>query len=307
MTLQSLKTACLMAGVVTPMIFTLFAQAADDVPQAQQDSARLMAKGANWSLRLPRDDKVVYKGVVSFDGVGTGDISRLYPAPNAIGFLAAVITHGAITESAKNSQKNRLQETADKVLAPYRPVLSNYTHRELMQRGLEKTVSGGAKKLVEFSEKPGADWWVESTPIFLMTQDQSAIILDNLISIYAPATPETPVYQNVVRVVSRPQDAADAAGLWIANEGAKLKDESANLLAVSLDTALNEAVRGPVQDNNPQKTFRYLEGKTEKMERATLVSEACERALIKTLRGTLMSIPVRRDAERCDDKPGSPK
>lgn len=307
MTLRSLKTACLLACAITPMVVTLGAKAGNDVEQVQQAARLPVTKDSSWSLRLPEDEKVTYRGVVNLDEAGMGTGSMMYPAPNAAGLLAAVITHGFIVDAQKKAQKDKLQAEADKVLLPYQAVLSEYKHIDLMQRALEKASTGGSKKLVAFSEKPGADWFVESRPVFLVTQDQSAIILDNAISIYAPGAPAAAAYQNVVRVVAKAREETDLASFWTANQGEKLKEESARLFADSLDIAFGELATGSSKDNNAHKTVRYLEGNVEKMERGELVSQNCSRVVIRTLRGWLMSVPARRSAATAVDECGSAK
>lgn len=297
MALQSLKTACLVTCAITLMSSISWVKAADEIGQAQPSSSRSITKDSSWSLRLVKDDKVVFRGVVSLDTAGTGTGSIMYPGDAGVGgFLVAVATHGLISESAKNNQKAKLQDEADKVLLPYETILSNYKNRELMQKGLQKTSAGGRKKLIEFSEIPGAEWLVESVPVFLMTQDRSAIILVNNISIYAPDSLSTTAYQNIIKVVSEVKEGKDLVNLWTTNQGEKLKEESASLLAQSLDIAISELAGASNASNNPQKTFRYLEGHSEKMERGQLVSEQCNRVVIKTLRGGLISAPTRREA-----------
>lgn len=285
-----------MAGAIVTAALVPCAQAADHAEQVHQGASRLMAKDATWSLRLPKDDKVAFKGVANFDQAGAGSLPMLYPAPNAAGLLAAVITHAVIADSAQTRQKNQLQEAADKVLLPYQAVLSTYSHKDLMQKGLEKTMSAGSKKLVEFSEKPGADWFIESTPVFSITQDHSAIILENAVSVYRPNAPAAAAYENIVKVISHASSSKDLAVFWTANEGEKLKEESASLFAHSLDVAMSEAALGPGEGNAPHKTFRYFEGSVEKMERGQLVSERCNRVVIRNLRGWLMSIPAGQGA-----------
>ena len=313
MKLKSLRTACVAATAIAPMIFIAPAGAANDIEQARQPTLRPIDNDSNWSLRLPKDDIVVYKGVVSFDAAGVGSAPILYPAPNAVGLLAAVITHGLIVESSKKAQKDKLQEAADQVLSPYQAVLSNYKHKELMQRGLEKTSTGGGKRLVEFSDRPDSDWFIESAPTFSITQDQSVIILDNAISIYARDAAAPPAFQNSVRVISQAKVDTDLARFWTADQGEKLKEESAALFAESLDIALREVAGGSAQNSNAFKTIRYVEGSTEKMERAQIISERCNRVVIKTLRGSLMSVPSRQGvagaaaADQCASASNSPK
>lgn len=301
-----IKKACLIVSGLAPIVFASWAygndtESAQQATPARTASVRLMPKASSWTLRLPKDDNVMFQGVVSFDGAGAGHGQMLYPGfGGLVGFLAAIVTHGAIVDSAKEAQKTKLQEEADKVLGPYQSVLAAFSHKDLMQAGLEKISMSGTKTLVGFAEKPSADWRVESTPVFMMTQDQSAIILDNLITVYAPDAPAA-AYQNVIRVVSHPRDAADLSAFWTANQGKTLKDESVSLFAHSLDIALGEATNGPSKESNSQKTFRYPEGGTEKMERAQLISEHCNRTVVKTLRDSLMSIPARGTtaADKC--------
>lgn len=279
--------------MIAPMIFMPSANAGNDSEQVQQAVSGPAMKESNWSLRLPQDEQVAYRGVVSFDSAGMGTGSMMYPAPTPGGFLAAVITHGILVESSKASQKQKLQDEADKVLSPYQAILSSYKYKDLMQRALDKVSAGGNKKLIEFSDKPGTDWLIESAPVFSMTQDQSAMILDNVVLIYPPNA-STATYQNTIRVVAHAKTGTDLVGAWTENQGETLKEESVNLLTESLNIALGEIAGKPDENSNPHKTFRYLEGNTERMERAQLISERCNRVVIKTLRGWLMSVPSRR-------------
>lgn len=259
------------------------------------NALRVAAKSATWSLRLPKEDKVIYRGLVNYDNAGTNSAQMMYPAPNVAGFLAAIFTHGALVESQKNAEKERLQKVADKAVTPYQDVLSDYTYKNLMQRALEKTSMGTGKKIIDASEKSESDWVIESTPVFFLTQDQSAIVLDNLVTIYAPNAPSTPIYQNVIRVISKPREETNIEEFWKAGNGTALKNESVSLVVQSLTLVYGELTIEP-NIEAPQKTFRYPLGNTEKMERGQLISEQCDRLVIRTLRGSLMSIPPRQGA-----------
>jgi hypothetical protein len=215
----------------------------------------------------------------------------MYPAPSVAGFVAALITHGLILESQKDSQKQALQETANKVLMPYQPVLGVYKYAELMQAALDKTPWTGAKTLVGPAPVRGAGWVVESLPLYSMTQDQRALVLDNIVSVYAPGETAKPFYQSTIRVISQPRAEQDVEAFWKDNAGAALKAESTSLLAHSLTLALHETGKPAAGDTPAFRTVRYREGEAEKMERAQVLNQACRRQVIKTLRGWLMSIP----------------
>lgn len=294
MTLRSLKIACLVTGIIAPIVFSPWSMADNGIENISPPSQQLSTQHLSLSLRLPKDNKVIYKGVANFDATGAEKGSMMYPGVDAFSFLAAVFAHGVIVESSKKSKRSKLQEDANKVLTPYQEVLSNYTHKELMQKGLEKMKSAGNKKLVELSESPGASSLIESMPVFSITQDQSTFVLDNAISIYTPDTPSTAIFQSVIRVVSQAKIGMDLPDFWTANQGEMLKEESASLFAESLDIALAEVSSGPNMDNNIYKTIRYFEGTTEKMERGQVISENCSRVVIKTLRGSLMSVPAKQ-------------
>jgi hypothetical protein len=249
-----------------------------------------------WSLKLPEDDKVVFSGALDHDGVSVGTNSMMYPAPNAAGFIAAVITHGLIVESQKNSQRKTAQESADKVLDPYQSILSTISYRQLARPWIEDLQPGASRKLIGAAESPGSDeWLIEATPVFLMAQDRRTLSLDVLVSIRESGAKSDAGYQNLIHVISPAVENEDPAAAWAADEGKKLKEVSAWLFSESLNIAMRAAVDGSANDQ-PFRTIRYLEGTSEKMERAQLISEDCGRLLIKTLRGSLMSVPVRAPA-----------
>lgn len=300
MTRLPFGTSGLAAIFLTPMLLTACAtgpldNGAESAPQVISKPEPL-ARDSNWSLRLPEMENVLYQGVVNYDGAGVGSGSMLYPAPHPAVFLVALVAHGVINESAKSSQKTKIQVEADKVLLPYQTVLAGYRYRDLMQQGLAKIPAGGGKQLIGHSERASTGWLVESTPVFSMTQDQSALIVDNLVLIYPSGQRDAATYKKVVRVVSQAKDEADLVHYWSADGGKNLKQESVGLFAESMDIALNDAVNMTKPNNNAHKTFRYLEGRNEKMERGQLVREHCDRLVIKTLRDAPMSIPVQRDA-----------
>lgn len=281
----------------TCVLATLFssARAEEDIKNTSQSLEQSLSADASWTLRLPRESKVTFKGLPNFDDAGEKSGQIMYPAPNALGFLAAVLTHGAVVEAQKQAHKEQIQETANQVLSTYETVLHNYTSNELMQRGLQKISIGGNKKLIAADEQPGNDWLIATTPVFFMTQDQSAIILENSIVVYAPDAPTSVAYQNTIRVISEPRNDNDLAHFWTTDQGEQLKNESAYLFARSLEIAMRRMSSDTDAINTPQKTFRYLEGHDKKIERGYLVSEHCNRMIIRTLRGEFISVPALPD------------
>jgi len=290
------------------------AAAADEVATAAAAPLALPAlPAAGWAIRLPKDDIVLFKGLSRFDGAGGPGAQILYPAPGIIGLLAAVATHGAIVEGQKKAEKERIQATADRVLVAYQPVLGAYTYRELMQQALGLAQSQGAAagsgggRLIGFADQRGAEWLLESAPVYFIAPDERAIVLDLAVAVYAPGPAAAPVYQNLIRVVSQPQEGSDPAAFWTANQGENLKQTSAALLAESLEIVRGQVAGAAVAEAAVHKTLRYMEGSTERMERGQVISAQCNRLLIKNLRGWLMSLPTRTEAGAAAQAPcGNP-
>jgi hypothetical protein len=262
--------------------------ASDEVPRADTLVLAKIRDTLAWPLRLPSLDRVQYQGQLNLDGAGGGTNTMMYPAPNLGGFVAAVITHGILVESAKAKEKEKLQELADKVLLPYKAILDKFSYSEL-----NKAASLERKLLDPVSTQ--ATLFVESAPVYFLTKDQKAIVLDNTISVFDSSNAEKPVYQTTVKVVSGAIDKEDPSIYWMESTGERLKDESAALLIESLNLALANAV-----DAAPEKpvfrTIRFREGGTEKIERAQVLQDRCNRLIIKNLRGNIMSVPVIQDS-----------
>lgn len=293
--MQSCPSAAFLVATVIALMTSIADVSKTHAAEQSSPKQRYLAKDIGWSLKLPTEEIVAYQGVASLDGAGMGAGQFMYPAPNIAGLFVAILTHSVLMQSSRSAQKTKIQIEADKVLLPYKAVLSDFKYRDLMKQALEKIATAGNKRLVEPSEKPGTDVQIESIPVFSMTQDQTAIVLDNAVAIYGPGTAQEAAYKNIIRVVSRTETSADLVNFWSTNEGAAIKAESARLLADSLDIALDEIAADREQER-PQRTIRYIEGNAEKMERGQVIKELCDRVVLKNLRGWIMSVPIKTAA-----------
>lgn len=253
-----------------------------------------MSADAEWCLQPSTEPLVVFRGLEAADANSFGGAPILYPAPSAAAALAAIATHAAIVGGVRTKHAQEHAEAANKVLEPYHAVLGNFKTQELADRTLDGRISDGAHRLACGASRSASTWIIESAPVFFMTQDQTALVLDNMVAMHPPGTPSTTVYRHPVRVVSAPLNAAPPAATWLADDGAKLKSESVALFAQSLDVALRVAAGDPVRPDRPFRSFHYYEGAADMVERAQLASETCERLLLRTLRAAFLSVPTMR-------------
>ncbi|RRS05422.1 hypothetical protein EIP75_04215 [Aquabacterium soli] len=271
-------------------------------PEPAASEASQASAALSWGFVLPEENALVpFRGAVNHDTTGLGAGAMLYPAVGGIGgLIAAVVTHGVLVESAKNSQKTQLQEAANRVLQPYESVLGGFRQHDLMQQALNKARTPGPKKLATMPTEIRHGRWIQCAPQFLLTQDHRAVVLENAVTVATPGRPEP--FKAVIKVVSLPAKTDAPTAWWGEAEGARLKGESAGLLAESVDIALalaRQEAAGAVGQAVVHKTVRYPEGGVRKMERAEVLSQTCERLLIRNLRGDLMSVPLLEPADSC--------
>lgn len=247
-----------------------------------------LAWGGNpdWSLRLAVQDAVPFRGLANGDDGGKPG-AMMYPAPGVAGLLVAIATHGVIENAKRDSERSESEKQADKVLDPYRDSLGRFTQQELATAALAAPGLQGTRL---WSTQDADAKVVASTPLFYLTQERDALILDNDVTLTRPGAQP---YHNTIRVVSQPHVADDMEARWGADGARALKAESAHLLAQSLEIvrAQGDAAAAGAEAS-PYRTVRYLQGKKELFERAQVLDEHCGRAVIRNLRGWLMSVPL---------------
>lgn len=277
-----------MSGRVAQLVWLLMAFAAAPLARADGEASAI-APDTQWSVKLPADKEVVFHGVINADAAGLSPGGILYPAQGPILFLAAIVTHAIILEGKKRGQLSQQQEDADKVLLPYQPVIDKMDARDLVKTALAASAQGKSVKAVDTTPNPQTETILESTPVFWMTADQESIIVDNILSIRRPGGTEKPAYSNVIRVVAAPHNSPAPQNHWIGNDN-NLWETAVKLLAESIEIGLKDA-NVAATDEKPFRTVRFNEGQQEKIERAQLIEDRCGRMLLKTLRGSLMSVP----------------
>jgi len=277
---------------------------AQESPSAAPAAGQALTQGQDrtpqiWSIRAPKLDQITIHGMANLDGAGVASVPMMYPAPNAVGLLAGIVTHGLINGAAKKKKKQRLVDAADQVLVPYQPLLAAYSTRLLLQGSvLRDALREGGGRVFLIGEPSTADWLVVAEPTFRFSADQRALLIDNAIVFYSPDSRTTPVFKNVVRIVAAPMQGPDEtlSGSWLEDDGSLFKQTLEDLYAQSLSVAIRSMSSSGVVarvDPNSAKTIRYVLGAAERMERGQLLFEDCDRVVIRTLYGTIMSAPTR--------------
>jgi len=183
-----------------------------------------------------------------------------------------------------------MREQADAILLPHKDLLAAYGPLELSQAALPQMTVVQDKRLLERAAVADADEVaLETAPVFYLTQDRRALILENVIAIRV-AGRDKPHVVTTIRVVSAARAAGDGETWWFDAQARQLRAQSARMYAQSLDIALADVQAAPGAPA-PFKTVRFTEGGAERMERAQILSEKCGQIVLRTLRGNLMSVP----------------
>ncbi|MGI9217933.1 MAG: hypothetical protein ACR2JA_13165 [Hydrogenophaga sp.] len=231
----------------------------------------------------------------AWQGVGAGEASlntgnMMYPGGGGLeGFLAAVITHGLILHSSRAAMRNEQQAKADQVLNPHRNAIDGLT--------AEKLISATRDQLPPADRQ--AQQVLELRPAYTLSADERTLMLDNAIRVQAA---QGKPLDRIVRVLAPALDTADPSAYWQQDQGRPLQQQAATLLAHSIQLALS--IPPSAADGKPAKTLRYRSGSADTMERGKLLAMGCNRIVMETLRGWILSAP-RTDAqpETCATQP----
>ena len=232
-------------------------------------------------LTIPSGTAPHWRGISPDEAAGTQGPTMLYPAPNAAGFLAAVLTHALLVQGGRSAEQKARQAEADQVLKPHAPTIATLSAEVLLAAAREHLT----QPLLE----AGRGLVVQMEPRYALAPDGRTLVLDNALRVHAADMPSVARFETTVRVISPPCDAKDPTAHWLAEGGLALKRESASMLAHSIEIALSPLAP---TDAEAFRTQRYRFGHQEKMERGQPVATGCAGIVLRTLRDWLMSVPI---------------
>lgn len=262
------------------------------------------AQSTLW-LHPPAVAEVAWRGMLPTEGEGVAMGTQLvYPVYGAVGLLAAIFTHAAISQGAQSAQRQKLQDDADRVLDVYRPLLNDWPAQALW----DATLAAAATALSAHTDpaaglplKPwqaagaGAEPSAVAVPVFTLSQDEAVLVADVAIKLQPAPAAGAPTLELMVRVVAAPPATTDVRAHWTADQAQRLKARAAAMLAHALAVAHHHGASAA--PDTPARTHRYLQGSIERSERAHRLGGDCARVVLRTLRGGLLSVPLKPPEE----------
>jgi hypothetical protein len=241
-----------------------------------------------WKAPLAATE-VSWRGIPKLDGSADAAGGILYPAPSLLGFLAAVLTHAAVSSAAQSAEQQKAQRVADTVLAPFAASLTTWTADALWRAALATPVAPATATLAD--SLPADGWRAEATPRFALAPDAGTLVLDLGAKLQGPGATSLDL---VIRVVSTPPSVPDWRKHWADDNALALRETAATLLAHALALAGDEARRRDSSgaEQPPFQTHRYRLGTLMRSERSQLIAKHCDRVVLRTLRGGLLSAPT---------------
>lgn len=271
--------AGLIAGLTT-------ATAAAQTPATQP---RWPIAAGQWSLGLPPDlQRLPFHGELDADQGAAAGGAMLYPAPNLVGFLAAVLTHAALVEGSKSAQRERALAQADQALTPLAATLQSFAPSSLAET---------ARGLIGSASEPA--WQVEVAPVFVFSRDLRSLSVESHMLLRRTGADDV-LARTAVRATAAPLAAERVPTAWTDNEGQLLRSTAAQLLVQASAAGVRALAGEWDQVQASQRTLRYPFGAGERIERVQLLESRCQDAVVRHLRGDLMVIPW-RDPARTDD------
>lgn len=281
-------------SLLTGAMLLLVVPAASGMAPSPGPSPPTLTEQSRWALSWSAEGgpKPEFRGLNNLEGAGVAPGSMVYPGGSAGVMLISVLTHAAIAGRAVRREVQALQERADQVLVPHADVLAKFeSHDFLVQtqihlRAMASPFEGGL-----VGDAHNAPWHVEVRPIYQMSQDRQALVVDLMASL--KGTGEAGQERRAaVRVISSPHVAEDLTKLWNAQDGALLKSQATELLAQGVHYLLTEWSQIEPRMVGAPRTVRFPLGGQEQIERAQILQQRCARMLLRRLNGELMSVPV---------------
>jgi hypothetical protein len=206
------------------------------------------------------------------------------------GFFAQVLTHAVMENEAQKKVLKEAQEEADRVLKNYEDLILQNTVSSLIQSSVEQLGSSNPVISIVNAESGVENenrLFIESLPIYYMSQDQKSIVLEHQLSAYYSDEPEKIIYQNMAKAISKKQNIEEDASRWKANSGELFFEATADLHLSSLNVLLKDMYKNLNSQTN-EATHKYYIGEKKYYVRGKVLHEDCGYRAIRNLKGNIL-------------------
>lgn len=218
----------------------------------------------------------------------------LYPAPNAGGLIAAVLTHALLINGSRESDRQARLKASEQILEPYQPTIEKLDAAQL-------TTALQSRWSADQAHPTTPARIVHVQPHFRVSADHRVIVMDARIRVQEPdLVTDASTSDRLVQVVSTPGSGEDPLASWLDNDAHHFREEIVALLAHGIDIAL----KLPHQPGTAvaARTQRYVFGNETRMERGQQLASGCGRVVLWTLRESLMSVPLAGNLSPCTNR-----
>src|SRR5277367_933815 len=163
-----------------------------------------MPGSASWCLQPMTQSPIAFHGLDETEVGHEGPDYMMYPGvvPGIAGALASlaagIAAHSAIVGGMQAKHASERAQKADQVLAPYRATLEQFTTERLTKALL------ALRSDVAVCQHPPASgaWLVSFTPVFYLSQSQTSVIAEVVVSAAPDVTGKDLPRATAVRIVS---------------------------------------------------------------------------------------------------------
>jgi hypothetical protein len=264
-----------------------------------------------YTLHLNPEGVVPFSGYVNFDDFTNTPNGQgvVYSGYNGATFLASILAHSAISKSIDKARLSAFESSSEVALAGYSEFLADFKLNNLLDEFWRQNTADHYKsmKLIrEISQFQSPKGMVTSSPSFILTKKNDALIIENVIKRHEVQTKSSKSkrkkrsvrterskskysYENVVVIIS--DEIIDPKNYLSENFGENLKRMSADLFLESINFATQDMNPLSASIKFPQETIRFYIGDILRIERGNVLHRECGRIIFKTLRGWIKSVP----------------
>jgi|GEM_PF-1264409 len=275
---------------------------------AQEVNSRLQSQHQIF-LKYNEKSPFIFIGKIDVNKANGAATPILYPGDNALIFFTAILAHAAINSGIDHSRLSKEQEDANKVFDDYQPYIQKFNNTDSVVIPQLKVALAEKNTDVVFltdkNLKSGAQWEMDVSPIFFMTQNLGSLILYNKILLQEnfaddSKKPKKTASSNkktanknerIVVVISDPIAIPDYKHFWSDNEGSQFLDTLKKMYKESLSLVIANRLGNQRAEGAEQITVRYMEDGVKKVERGYVISSDCKRTLFESLSGEIKSVP----------------